>query len=229
MSSGKLTPAEYKKLDLTKLAKMESEALDMVFGAYENREQRVIEPGQRGSVDAIDAVTLTRDMKKTDLKRLRSETVKDIKRLSGKALKGLEHYEDKEHGDTHEMSESINPGKDPHAVPGEGGDAPEGHMAKHLELMGHHLAKGDLEAAKAVHAEMMKAHHAKHMAAPIAGDVKSEDYQKSMTDLQSQVDEIHTQMARMAGMVSELMDVEKEEGHELEAGEHDEEKPVEKK
>ncbi len=61
-------------------------------------------------------------------------------------------------------------------------------------------------------------HGAKHLE---IGDVKSEDEQKSMEGMQGQVDELNTQMARMAGMVEELMGVEKEEGHDLEASEED--------
>jgi hypothetical protein len=45
-----------------------------------------------------------------------------------------------------------------------------------------------------------------------------------MAGLQSQVDELNTQMARFAGMVSEMMSGEEEdEGTDMEAGEDDEE------
>ena len=120
--------------------------------------------------------------------------------------------------------EEITPGKDPHAVgEGQGLEKFKHHMAECAK----HLAAGNIEEAKKHHEEAMK--HAgygmKHMAGVDGvgvGDVKSEDYQKSMSNLQSQVDELHTQMARFAGMVSELMEAEKAEGHDLEHPEDEE-------
>ena len=65
-----------------------------------------------------------------------------------------------------------------------------------------------------------------HMEAGAMGDVKSEDYKKSMDAMQGQVDELNTQMARMAGMVKEMMGADEEEGKELEGEEEDPAPPV---
>lgn len=227
MKSGKLTPAENKNLDLTKLSKLPQEALDIVMQAYESREVPVISAGQKGSSAATTFSDMGKSLEKSQQKRLRAEVASDFKRLTGKKLFKDEAGEDKDHGDTHEMGggnkeESIKPGADEHVVPGQAGDEKQmaAKLAKHMADIGKHLEAGDIESAKKEHAAMAahcEKYGMKHMAAEATGDVKSEDYKKNMDTLQGQVDELNTQMARMAGMVGELMDVEKDEGHELEA------------
>jgi len=212
-----------------------------VMSAYESREN-VIEAGQRGSSDAVAASELTKSLEKRQMSRLKAEVIGDMRKLSGKKLSKLEEaIEDKDHGDTHEMSfeekikahkdskelSEIDPGKDPHAVPGQQGE----HLKAHLAKIGECLAKGDVEGAKAAHEELCKYASSEPMADKklSLGDVPSEDQQKNMGDVQSQVDELNTQMARLSGMVEELMSVEKEEGHELEEGGEESPEDKEKK
>lgn len=225
MRAGKLTPAEFKKIDVKRLAKLDSESLDTVLSTYDVREPQV-NAGQRGTTDAIPFTELAAGMKKKNLKRLKSEIASDFKKMSGGKLNlsSLED-EDEDHGKDHEMAggnkeEEIHPGKDPHDVPGEGGDSKMGALKEHMAHCAKCLADGDVEGAKEHHDKAMKymADHGfgdKEMSAGV-GDVKSEDYKAGMDALESKVDEMGTQLARFAGMVSELMDAEKEEGHELE-------------
>jgi hypothetical protein len=151
----------------------------------------------------------------------------DFRKLSGKPMK-MENAEDKDHGFDHEMAAKEMPvGKDQGAVAGQEGDEKQmasgedmaQHMA-HCEEMGKHLAAGNLDDAKMCYGKMMK-HMAecgmgamKHMSDGMEmSDVKSEDYKMSMDNLQGQVDELNTQMGRLAGMVDEMMGVEKDEAH----------------
>lgn len=224
MKEGKLTPAEYKKMSVKKLAALPSEALDTVVESYQAREPQ-INPIQRGSTDAVDFAELSKGMKKKQIKNLTSETANDLVRMTGGKIKfktlkmgEAENKDDKDLSGPHE--EEINPGKDPHAVPGEGGDADmKAKFKAHMAECAKHLEAGDVEKAKDSHAAAMahmEEHGDKHLSLGM-GDVKSEDYQKGMADMESRVDELSTQLARFAGMVSELMDVEKEEGHDLAA------------
>ena len=233
MRAGKLTPAEFKKIDVKRLAKLDSESLNTVLDTYEVREPQVA-AGQKGTTDAVPFTELAAGMKKKNLKRLKAEIANDFKKLSGGKLNlaSLED-EDEDHGKDHEMAggnkeHEINPGKDPHDVPGEGGDMKMGEFKEHMAHCAKCLAEGDVDGAKEHHEKAMK-HMAEHfgegkkdMSAGV-GDVKSEDYKAGMDALESKVDEMGTQLARFAGMVSELMDAEKEEGHDLEKSddEHD--------
>lgn len=231
MASKKLTPAEFKKMDIAKLSKLDDESLNTVLSTFEARED-VILAGQKGTTDAAPFAEMGKSLEKRQMRRLSSETKKDLIRMGAKLKHGLSK-EDEEEGEDHkEMNkhleeEPMHPGKDPHAVPGQEGFAK---MAHHLKIMGEHLASGNIEEAKKVHAEMChmaEGGEFKHMSDGEMSDVKGEDYEKSMSGVQSQVDELNTQMARLAGMVSELMSAEEEEGHDLEMGESDEIKPEE--
>jgi len=221
MRSGKLTPAEYKKMDVKKLSKLSDDSLDTVIGTFELREPQV-DPTQRGSKDAVEFSDIGRGMKKTDIKRLKAETRGALKKLGAKIKEDPE-------ADAHlsgPKEEEIQPGKDPHEVPGQEGDEKQlAHLfAKHMAHLKSCLEEGDVEGAKGAHAEMashLEEHGVKHLEGAGTGDVKSEDYQKSMNELQAQVDEQNTQMARLAGMVQELVKGEEEEGQELEAGEEE--------
>lgn len=227
MKAGKMTPAEHKnvmeKIGLTRLAHMKKEDLDATLMFAECREAPVVHVGQRGSTVASDFSELGQNMEKRQLKSLRSETYKDFKRLSGKKLAFKEDspYHD-EVQDAHQkmsgpVEEPVHPGADAHAVPGQAG---EKEMSVHMSSLKGHLEAGNIEAAKECYgklAECMK-HGMKHMAG-ISSDVNSEEYKQSQNDLQKQVDELSTQLARLAGMVSELVEEEKKEGHELAAAE----------
>jgi predicted transcriptional regulator len=225
-----MTPGEFRKITagdkLTKLAAMDNEMLDIALSVFEAREAPVIMTGQYGSSSAGDVMEFGKELaKRKDLneyKKLRGEIAKDFKKLAGKKLveadeeggdpDHVEHsHEMKKHMESGPKEAPVSPGSDEHSVSDQAGD--EKQLAHHMSALAHHLESGDIEAAKKSHAEMsmcMK-HGMKHMS-EYSGDVKSEDYKDSMSQMQSQVDEIKTQMARMAGMVDEMMGAEKEEG-----------------
>lgn len=225
MRSGKLTPAEFKKLDLVKLSALPAESFDAAVSLYDAREP-VINPGQRGSTDAPNFSELGQAMEKRQLKRLKGEVFKDFKRLGvklkGAALAAADEEHDDEPADGKKLEggnkvEHVDPKSDPHAVPGEM-DQHLAEYAKHLEHLGKHLAAGNVEEAAKCH-KAMAAHHAKHGMKHMGagpGDVHSEDAKAGMDHMQAQVDEMGTQLGRLAGMVDELMSVEKDEGHDLE-------------
>lgn len=215
MQSRKLTPAEFKKLDLVKLSKLDDAALTVVMESYEGREP-LVEAGQRGSADAIDAATVTRNLEETQLTRLRSETVKDFVKMSG----GKE-VKFKADGVMNDALTRLSAGGVPpekkdmagDAVPGQGGEEKNtlGHHMAACKQMVAHLEAGNLEKSKELCHMMMKNLN-DGGATRMSGDVKSEDAQVEMTGVQAQVDELNTQMARLAGMVQELMGAEKAEG-----------------
>lgn len=222
MRSSKLTPAEFKKMDLVKLSKLDDSALDTVLGTFEAREP-VIPVGQRGSTEGVEFASIGKDLAEKDRKRLRSEIKKDFKRLGKKMSE--DDGDDKESHLSGPKEHPVTTGKDPHSVPGSAGDEEQLKHAAYMSLheeMKKHLAAGDVGKAKETH-EKMLAHHGhsmKHMGAAGPGDVASEDYKKSMDHLQGQIDELHTQMARCAGMVEEAMSDEANEP------EHQDEKPA---
>lgn len=84
----------------------------------------------------------------------------------------------------------------------------------HLSAIGQHLESGNIEEAKKTHAELSKhlGHSGTTHMSEYAGDIKSEDTQAHMTDVQGQLDEIKTNMSRLAGMVEEMMGAEEKEG-----------------
>jgi hypothetical protein len=228
-AAGKMTPAEYKNLvaddGLTHLSALDEKTLSIAMKPYESREKPVIEVGQRGSSAAVDVSDMTKNLEKNQQKRLKAEVAADFKRLTGKKLAS----DDVESGHESHMAggnkvAAVNPGKDEHAVPGQAGDEEQlKHMwAKHCEELKKHLDAGDIEGAKMAHKKMEELGKSdmKHMA-EYGTDVKSEDYKKSQDELQRQIDEQQTQMARMSSMLEELMSSEKEEGHDLESGEED--------
>lgn len=227
MKAAKLTPAGFKQMDIKRLAALSDDALDTVFKTLEAQEP-VIKPTQAGSTDAIDFATLSKNMKQKDIKNLKSEIKKDFKKLSGGKINMASDEDDDKNLGGGNKEHEINPGKDPHAVAGEEEVEMKKQLHAHMSAMGKHLADGNIDEAKKSHEAVMKHledHGDKHLAG-IQSDVKSEDYQKGMSDLESKVDELSTQMARYCSMVNELMDVEKEEGHDLAKAEDEEiEKP----
>lgn len=233
MSTKKLMPSEFKKMNIAKLAKLDDESLETVLSTFEAREN-VVMAGQRGTSDAAPFSEMGKSLEKRQMKRLSSETRKDLIKLGAKLKSPMndDEQEDEKHMSEHEEKmkhmneEPMHPGKDEHAVEGSEGFAK---MSAHLEEMGKHLEAGNIDEAKKVHADMCKMAEGgefKHMSDGSMSE-KGEDYEKSMSGVQSQVDELNTQMARLAGMVSELMSGEEEEGHDLEAGDEEEEEKEE--
>lgn len=237
MRSKKLTVAEYKQINVKELASLDNKAMKIMLNHYSIRED-VIASGQRGSTDSVDFSSIGKNMEKNDINRLKAEVKGDLKKLNKNLAFKDDPDADKDHGDTHQMAEEIHQGSDPHSVPGQAGyeqqlkhlKAWHGTHLEHHLTMSKHLAAGDINSAKEHHDMMLKhcmeAHDhfagvgkvdsgeegVKHME---MGDVKSEDYKKSMDYLQQQIDEVNTQISRIAGIVNELIDVEKEEGEEF--------------
>lgn len=222
VKAGKLTPAEYKKMDINKLATLSDDALNASLSVVEAMEPKVM-VGQKGSTAAVDFSSIGKAMGERKVKSLKSEIKKDMMKLSGAKLgfKKDEDIEDKEH----EMSAE-------HEIetPAPKAEKPMG-MA-YMEEMKKHLESGDVKSALACHMKKMNEESEvdeKHLE---MGDVKSEDYKKASDEVQAQIDELNTQVARIAGMVDELINVEKEEGEafEKEAEKHEnlEEDPAKK-
>ncbi len=223
--SGRLGRADYKNImenKFNQLVSMTDSQLETTLSILESvspDSSRIRMSAQSGSSAASDVMEMGRELAKvrkvSDIKKLRKEIAKDFNRLSGKKLVAMaEGEEDEDHVEhSKEMSgpveKPVAPGKDEHVVPGQEG---ESELSAHLAKLGHHLASGDIEGAKACHAEMSKlAHGMKHMS-EYSGDVKSEDYKAAMGELHKELDEMKTQMSRFGGMVQEMMSAEKEEG-----------------
>lgn len=226
MRSGKLTPAEFKKMDLTKLSALPKETLDTVISAYDVREP-VIKPGQVGSANAADFADIGKSLEERQMKRLKAEARKDVARLTGKKLSAEEQEEHKKLA----SEEHVEPA---HKLSAEEEKEHEkklsAHMS-HLEEMGKHLAAGDMDKAKECHKKLSEGVVGmKHLGlgeSAIPGQEHGgEEAVAEKADLQAQVDEMSTQMARLAGMVEELMKAEVAEGHELDAAVKEEEKPA---
>lgn len=218
--SAKLTPTEYKLLvdgdKLTRMASMDSEALELSLSIFEARQAPVIHVGQVGSTAAGDAMEFGKDLirqkDQIEVKRLNAETKKDMVKMSGKKnlFKGLEEGSDEE--GSKDMSgpkeSAVSPEKD--EVPSKEGSKD---MSHHLSEMGKHLASGDVEKAKECHAKMAalsKPDDAKEMA-EYSEEIKPEDSKSQSGELQSQMDEMKTNLARVAGMVQAMMGAEEEE------------------
>jgi hypothetical protein len=91
VSGGKMTPAEYRKLlkdgDFSRLAGLPDEASDLFIKAYESRES-VIEPGQRGTLQALEGGQVAKEIGQ---KRLKAEIKADI--VAGGNTKRLKKLE----------------------------------------------------------------------------------------------------------------------------------------
>jgi soluble cytochrome b562 len=211
MRGGKLTPAEYRSMDLTRLSRLDGEGLSIVMDAFNTR-QNVIEPGQRGSSAALEFSEIGKNMAKTEVKKLRKEFADDYKRLTGKKLESAEA--DMESELESELEEAAGKKRAAAEAPVEGDE--KGDVEKKMDELKKHLDGGDMEAAKKALSELEDLKKGKkHMAADPspapAADVKSEDYRKGMSELQKQIDELSTQLARVTGQLTKLVEVEGDE------------------
>jgi hypothetical protein len=227
--SGRIGRAEFKNFMETKLTKLsamgdsELEVTLSILDGIQPDTSRTRMSGQVGSTSAEDVMQFGKSAieqkNKDEYRRLAAETKHDmIKMAGGRRLFGDKEDPDKvEH--SHEMKhkmgsgpveEKVNPGKDEHVVPGQAG---EKELSAHLGAMKKHLDEGDMEGAKKAYAEMAAycAQDKKEMS-EFSGDVKSEDSQAQMGSVQKELDEVKTQMSRMAGMIQEMMGTEEEEG-----------------
>lgn len=202
----KMTPAEFKKMDLVKLAKLDSSSLDTIMDTFNAREN-VIEPGQRGSASmAIEFSTLNKDLESKQQKKLKSEVKDSMKRLK-KDLK-FKGDEDKEMGADKE-------GKDEKKM--KFGDKVKGKEMSSKEDDGDKEMAGDDEGDKEVK--------------DLAGgkdipDAPGADEMTALDQLMARVDEQTTQIARLAGLVDEIMSAEKDSESDLEEGDEGDEKDL---
>lgn len=231
MKAGKITPAEFKKLNLKKLAALPKEALDTVLEAYNALEPKVL-MGQKGAADAVDFASIGSDLEKSQYKRLKAEAKADLKRMGAKVK---ESSEDKEMSSEEKVEKKM-----AGAMP-EAKDEKKMAFDKSMKDLKACLEQGEVEGAKkALQSAEEAGYHsdmslAEGSAVPqVDGTVISDDQKKSLEDIQKQVDELSTNVARVFGMVDELISAEKEEGHDLEAEEPEEkelegDEPEEKK
>jgi len=225
MKSGKLTPAEFKKMDIKKLAKLSEESRNTVLETVEAMEPKVL-IGQRGTGDALEFSKVGQELEKSQHKRLKAEAKADLKRMGAK----VEMSED-ESKDSKEMKKLavVNPGQDHGAVPGQ---EYEKELAGHVSHMSKCLEEGDIAKCKEAWGAMAK--HlslisGKQMKAGSDVEMAGGMDEKEISSMEGRVDELTTQMARLAGMVSELMSSEEEEGKELAGMPDEEEKDLEGK
>ncbi len=224
MKERKLTPAEVKNIDVKSLAALPKEHLDTIIKSYEALEPK-IQLGQRGSSDTVEVGDIAKEVGKRKELRLRAQTKAEMIKMGAKVKMSKEEeeaLEDKHMSDaaqdTHRASKKMSDAaQDNHraAAEKEHMDKMKSHLstlAKCLEEGKHEDAKKEM-AALSSHCEMGAG--MKHMSG--VDDVKSEDYKMSMEHLEGELDEVKTNLARMAGMISELMSAESEEGHDLES------------
>lgn len=228
-SQGRINRTAYKEIvdnKLTQLAALDDSTLNLALSMWDgiSAEQNQLRlTKQAGSTDAPPVMEMGMELAKKrsgdEVKRLRAEFGQTYTRMTGKRL-ASEDSEDKEDkdSDSSEMKkkmasgpheEIITPERDEHAVPRQGGDSELHH---HLRKLGHHLSQGNVDEAKACHMKCMElSYPVKHMS-EYSGDVKSEDQNAQMGAVNKEVDELKTQMSRLAGMVQEMMGAESEEG-----------------
>lgn len=176
MKAGKLTPAEYKKMDIKKMAALDDGSLEVVMSAIDSMEPKVL-AGQTGTKDAVEFSTMATSLKEAEVKRMKSEIRKDLKKLGAKVK---------------EDEKEENPKKD--------------------------MAGEEAEKDKKKLSDSYCDESTKEMS---ADEAPSEEAVKSMEELQKQVDELTTQMARLAGMLESVMSEEEEVSQELEGHEED--------
>lgn len=214
MRAGKLTPAEYKKIDLKRLAALPKEAMDTVMDTYEALEPKVL-IGQRGSTDAIDFAKIGSDLEKTQFKRLKAEAKADLKKLGAKVKVSEDEKKELALAEEKKMAGEKE----------EGAEEKKLAFAKAMGDLKSCLEKGEVEEAKKAlaAAESLGYDEAKLAAgdspAYVDGVAVEQEQQKSLEDIQKQVDDLSTNVARVFGMVEELISAEKSEGESLEAEE----------
>lgn len=99
MAAKKMSPAEFRKLDLVKLAKLDKEHLDTVMSVYESRET-ILKSGQQGTTSAtVFSDVGTKTSEDREVKRLKAAAKKNLTKL-GVKFKEMEKDDD----DKKEMS-----------------------------------------------------------------------------------------------------------------------------
>lgn len=225
MRAGKLTPAEYKKLDIKKLAALPDESLKVTLEAFDALQPKV-EVGQKGTADAIDFGTVGKSLEKSQFKQLKAEIRGDLKKLSGKKMKG----DDEESSETSKKLSKLADGEYAEMGHGDGKLKLAAAHMKHMGEMEKHLAAGDMDKAKSCMSKMKESvgeSDEKEMSAFDAP--QSAEAEGNMVEVQTQIDELKTQIARVCGIVEDLISGEEEEVSEMSSEEstEDEDKALE--
>ena len=157
-AQGKITPAEIKKIDLSKLAASSEEAIELAISTYENREP-VIDARIYGSAKGVEAADLIRLAKEKDLEE---ETRKNFKSAGGNKTRLSTTDEDKK---VEEIKKEVQMGTSHHEM---------------LKAVLAHMEAGEHDQAK----EKLKACMSK-MGEPTNDEVMSADAEKHLTALAS--------------------------------------------
>jgi len=220
LKKGKLTPAALKEMDVKKLAAMPKDAIDLVLATLE-KNPTFLGGEQVGSASAVPASDLRKNVEKRQLTNLKAEIKKDMRRMGAKV-------DDEEVEMNEEKKIEKKMAKDEHAVSGQAADEKQ-MKSKHLEELKKHLEGGDVEMAKSCLAAIEKEDEGKKEMSDGFAQENTEHVGKSMEELSGEVDEIKTQLARMAGLLGEMAKQEEEEGHDLETEMSEEESDEAKK
>lgn len=216
MKESKITPAEFKKMNIKKLAALDDNSFSTVMDAYDALEPK-INKGQKGSTLAEDFSKLGKNLEKKQQKQLKSEIKTEFKRL-GVKMKSEDEKDEKElEADYAEMGSDE---KEEKAKLSAG-------AYKHMSDAEKHLEDGNVEEAKKSLKAMKECSEDKKELSADDMAAHSTDHGKSMSDLQQDVDEVKTNIARLAGIIEELFKSEQEEHAAMEK-EEGEEKELEK-
>jgi hypothetical protein len=171
MKSGKLTPAEFKKMDVKRLSAMKNADFDTLMHTIDALEPKVL-LAQRGTTAGVEVVAeLKGGLEKSQKRNLKAEARKDLKKMGAK----LKASDDEKELDGEEDDEQAEMAADP--VEKKMADQP----AKEEKQL----------------------------------EADPEGQQMDLSGVQPQIDELSTQVARLAGMLNELMEAEQAEDAEM--------------
>lgn len=182
-ASAKITPAEVKKINVTRLAQSNDVTIEAVLKSYEDREP-VIPVGLYGSMNATSLAGITKDMQMTALEK-ESRMNMPMKRQTA-------------------MGEGVDKMPKQDATPNMAGDKPDKmphqdvtpHMTAMAEVMSH-LEKDEKDEAMS----KLKAYVDK-MAGGYAGPESYEDSEKQMSALAESVNQLHNKFEEFVKLTS---------------------------
>lgn len=177
----KMTPAEFRLAKVDELARLDDSAVGHVLDAYRNR-VNVIEAGQSGTTDALEAGKMAEEI---GIKRLKSETKKELKRLGAKFKAG-----DKEEADEKKLGKDEDEKEDKKMSSGYGDAGTK------------ELSKEDAEADKKLAAE-----------AEVEVSTLAEAPQKKIAELEEQVGMLTSVVERLSAELDKICMAEEAEGH----------------
>lgn len=231
---GKMTPAEFRLAKMDDIARMDDSSRGILMDSYKNR-PALVEAGQRGTTEAIEAGAMAEEI---GMKRLKSETKKELKRMGAK-VKMESGEDDKKEKDMKKLADDSD-GSPKELSDGFAGGASKEMCDEYMSHMKHceaAIESGDHEKAKEHmgHMKAMAEKHGpqvgmKHMAAGDMG-VESSDAQASkISALEEHVGKLSSVVERISAAVEKLYSAEEAEGHDdLAAPAKEDEKHLEEK